>query len=116
MPETPQKIINLEYLTALSKGNANFVHEMVTIFLTENPEEIKAFEKGINELNFDLIKTTAHKLKSTIPFVGLDKIINKEVEEVEALSSEKSDIDKIKTLFAKIKEVCERACYELQPV
>ena len=111
-----KKIVNLDYLIEVSNGNTKFVKEMVKLFLTENPEEIKAMEKGIEEKNFEAIKIIAHKLRSTIPFIGLDKIIEKEVAEVETLATDKADFGKIKTLFSKIKKTCEMACYELQPV
>ncbi len=112
----PRKIINLGYLIGLSKGNNVFVKEMIDLFLSENPEEIKSLEKGILEKNYEVIKNTAHKLKSTIPFIGLDKVIQSEVSEVEKLASSKSELPKIEKLFLKIKEMCERACCELQPV
>lgn len=114
--DNSNNIVNLDYLTDISKGNTKFVNEMIKIFLVENPEEIKAMQNGIDQKNFDSIKTTAHKLRSTIPFIGLDKVIDKEVSEVEVLAAGRSDIDKIKTLFDKIKKICERACSELQPV
>lgn len=110
------KIVNLDYLIEISKGDSKFVNEMIKIFLTENPDEIKALEKCIEEKNFEAIKIIVSKLRSTIPFLGLDKIIEKEVTEVETLATDKVDIGKIKTLFSKIKKVCEMSCIELQPV
>jgi len=114
--DNSKKTVNLDYLTDLSKGNTKFVSEMIKIFLTENPEEMKSLEKGIEEGNFDAVKATAHKLRSTIPFVGLDKVIEKEVAEVEALATEKTNMAEIKVLFVKIKKACELACSELQLV
>jgi HPt (histidine-containing phosphotransfer) domain-containing protein len=111
-----EKIVNLDYLTQLSKGNTKFVKEMVKIFLSENPEEINALENGIQRRDFDAIKATAHKLRSTIPFIGLDKVIEKEVSQMEELAESRSGIEKMETLFSKIKEKCERAWFELQPV
>jgi HPt (histidine-containing phosphotransfer) domain-containing protein len=111
-----KKITNLDYLVDLSKGNKVFVKEMIEIFLSENPEEIKSIEKGISEKNYELIKATAHKLRSTIPFIGLDKLIENEVEEIETLAAAQGDIREIEKRFLKIKEMCEKACWELQPV
>ena len=108
------KIVNIEYLKKLSKGNNRFVEEMIRIFLTENPEEIKKLEKAISEKDFDMIRATTHKLKATLPYLGLDKIVNEEIAEVENLAFEKKEIEKIERLFYKIKEICERARRELQ--
>jgi HPt (histidine-containing phosphotransfer) domain-containing protein len=110
------KTIDLSYLEGLSSGNKEFVREMKDLFLSENPEEIKSLEKAISEKNHKAIQTLAHKLRSTIPFMGLDKIIEKDVTEIETLASNMSDIKEIEKRFSKIKETCEKAYYELNPV
>ncbi|MBC7695323.1 MAG: Hpt domain-containing protein [Burkholderiales bacterium] len=114
--ENIQKTTDLSYLIELSAGNKVFVKEMVALFLSENPEEIKALAKGIAEKNYKTIKTVAHKLRSTIPFIGLDKHIEKEVVEIESMASESVDIKEIEIRFSKIKSVCEKAYFELSPV
>ncbi|MCD6017345.1 MAG: His Kinase (phospho-acceptor) protein [Bacteroidetes bacterium] len=114
--EKIEKTTDLTYLMELSDGNKTFVKEMINLFLSENPEEIRAFEKGIAEKNYKGIKTVAHKLRSTIPFIGLDKVIEKEVAEIEALASEMGDIKEIESRFLKIKSACEKAYIELNPV
>jgi len=111
-----EKITDLNYLIDISKGNKVFVKEMINLFLSENPEEIKCLEKGIQEKNYDQIKATAHKLRSTIPFIGLDKLIEKDVIGIETLAAQKGDIQEIEKHFMKIKETCERAYFELYPV
>ena len=113
---TIEKITNLEYLNQISKGNKKFAWEMIRIFLAENPGEIKALQKDIEERDFPQIKAAAHKLKSTMPFVGLDKVLDKEVMEIEMLADSRSNIERIEKLFSKIKETCERAYAELGTV
>jgi HPt (histidine-containing phosphotransfer) domain-containing protein len=108
------KIVNIEYLKQLSRGNNQFVEDMIRIFLTENPEEIKLLEKAILEKNYEVIKATTHKLKATLPYLGLEKVVEHEVAEAESLAASRGDIDRIGTLFQKIKEICERACNELR--
>lgn len=114
--EKIEKTTDLTYLMELSDGNKTFVKEMITLFLSENPEEIKSLEKGISEKNYKTIKTIAHKLRSTIPFIGLDKVIEKDVAETEALASVMGDMKEIQTRFEKIKLACEKAYIELSPV
>lgn len=114
--EKVERVTNLDYLHELSKGNASFVKEMISIFLSENPEELKALEKGIKSSDYELVKTTAHKLRSTIPFIGLDKLIENDVSDVETMAGNKGDMQEIERKFTRIKEICEKAYYELQPV
>jgi HPt (histidine-containing phosphotransfer) domain-containing protein len=110
---TADKITDLEYLNQISKGNKKFAEEMIKIFLAENPSEIDALQKCIEERNFPLIKAAAHKLKSTMPFVGLDKILGNEVAEMEMLAESGQDIERIEKIFFKVKEICDKAYAEL---
>lgn len=135
-----KKVTNLDYLIDLSKGNMQFVKEMINTFLVENPKEIESLEKAIQSKNFEDIKQTAHLLQSSIPFVGLDKIIENEVYEIEKIAADKSvlkkieilpadksdiqkieilstdkpSLQKIELLFSKVKEACENARQELK--
>ncbi|MBA3972300.1 MAG: Hpt domain-containing protein [Bacteroidetes bacterium] len=111
---TPDKITNLDYLTELAKGNQEFINEMIQIFLNENPQEVNNLSAAIDRQDHAAIKSTAHKMKSTIPFVGVDKIIGNEVAEIEKLGTDKGDIQKIQTLFEKVKDICEKAAEELK--
>lgn len=109
------KVVNIEYLKELSKGNTKFVDEMIRIFLVENPEEIKFLEKKIAEEDYDQIKATTHKLRSTLPYIGLDSLVEGEITQIEGLAAKKTGLDQIRVLFTKIKEMCDKACAELQP-
>lgn len=107
------KVTNLDYLTELAKGDASFITEMIHIFLEENPEEVKTLEQAIKENNYENIKSMSHHMKSTIPFVGIDLLIGKDLMDIEKLATEKTGIEVIKTLFTNIKMVCEKAFNEL---
>jgi HPt (histidine-containing phosphotransfer) domain-containing protein len=107
-------VTNLSYLIGLSRGDKSFVNKMITVFLEENPKEVQALEDSINGKKFEVIKASAHKLKSTLPFVGLDSIVGKEVAEIESLAAKQTGYEVIQTLFAKIKENCSAAYSELK--
>ncbi len=109
------KVTNLDYIKELAKGDTAFIHEMITIFLEENPEEIKNLEQAIEEQDFEKIKSFSHHMKSTIPFVGIDVLIGKDLVDIEKLATEKTGANAIKTLFENVKIVCEKAYNELKP-
>lgn len=109
----PQKVTNLNYLNEISKGDANFIKEMISIFLTESPQEITNLEKAITETNFEKIRAISHHMKSTVPFIGLDLLIGQELAQIENLSIEKKDIQTISTHFIKVKSVFQQAVQEL---
>src|SRR5687768_15728076 len=87
------KVTNLEYLLKLSKGNNDFVRDMIRIFLEENPSEISTLEKAVEQRDFKLINAAAHKLRSTVPFVGIDKMISGEIAELEQLALDQAGSD-----------------------
>lgn len=111
---TAGRVVNIDYLTQLSRGNTKFVQEMIRIFLSENPEEIRVLESAIREKDFEVIRSSTHKLRSTLPYIGLDRVVEKEISEIEALAVRGSGIDEIGKFFVRIKETCEQACNELQ--
>ena len=121
MSDNSTKVTNLDYLTELAKGNRQFIAEMIDVFLAESPKEIILIEQSISEQNLAVVKACAHKMRSTIPFVGLNKIIEKEVIDMEHLAAVQQDdpvtfstnLQQIETLFIKVKEVYEQAIQEL---
>ena len=131
-----EKVTSLDYLQKLAKGNEDFMKDMVRIFLEENPAEIGTLDQAIEHRDFQLINAAAHKLRSTVPFVGIDRSISQEITEIESLAKAKAGdpldgnentvkagflptdrelISRIETLFGKIKCICKRAYEELRP-
>lgn len=121
------KVTDLNYLEKLSKGNAAFMNDMIGIFLTENPAEISTLENAIAAEDYGAIAAAAHKLRSTVPFVGIDKIINTDIARVESLAQKNGSpygekvagqaenvLPEIREHFSRIKSVCEKAVSELK--
>jgi HPt (histidine-containing phosphotransfer) domain-containing protein len=112
--EKTYKTVNLDYLHEVSNGNKKFIRDMIKLFLAEVPEELNTLERTIHEKDFDGIRESAHKLKSSIPFVGLDRIIRNELSEIERLGAEGENQERIVSLFSKVKQTCGDAIAELQ--
>ncbi len=109
-------ITDLSLLERLSGGDDMFVKTIIKVFLEENPLEIEQLEEGVKNKDFKLIGTTAHKLKSSVPYLGLSTVIENKIIEIEKLASANEDILKIESLFCDVKNVCEKAREELTPV
>jgi HPt (histidine-containing phosphotransfer) domain-containing protein len=110
---TDDNITDLRFLEKLANGDVIFIKTIVSVFLEENPKEIRTLEKGIEAGDFMLIKTAAHKLKSTVPYIGLGKIIEKQIADIEKLAAANEEITKIESLFLEVKNICEKAQKEL---
>jgi HPt (histidine-containing phosphotransfer) domain-containing protein len=66
-------LINHEYLKELSGGNEAFIQDLMDEFLKQNPVENEKLRKAFFEENLDLIKTTAHTLKTNYGYLGMDE-------------------------------------------
>ena len=106
-------VCNLDYLKELSNGNKDFVTKMIQLFLDEIPAEILNLEKDIENKDYESIKQVAHKMKSTLPFVGLHELAEQKLTEIEDLAKKQIDIQKIQSLFFDVKETCRLASEEL---
>src|SRR5687767_12188955 len=113
MAKEDLKNCNLDYLYDLAKGDMGFVREMIDVFVSDNSGELDNLESEIKSKNFPEIKHISHKLRSSIPYVGLDKLIGEEVAEIEELAKNEKDIAKIARLYKKVREVSDKAITEL---
>jgi len=114
MTKNELKTCNLDYLYELSKGDMGFIREMIEVFLAENGGELDNLERKINDGDFSQIKQIAHKLRSSIPYVGLDSKIGSEIAEIEELGRQEKDLKKIQSLFKKVRTVSNDAIAELK--
>ncbi|TDQ23992.1 Hpt domain-containing protein [Tenacibaculum caenipelagi] len=90
------EIVDLDFLNENLSGNVEQYSEMISIFLTQSQEKIAILKKAINEENFTLIKEASHFLRSSFTIMGLRS--KNLLVEIENLSSQLKDIEKIKTL------------------
>lgn len=66
-------LINHEYLKELSGGNEAFIQDLLDEFLKQTPVENEKLRKAFFDENLDLIKTTAHTLKTNYGYLGMDE-------------------------------------------
>jgi HPt (histidine-containing phosphotransfer) domain-containing protein len=107
-------VTDLTYLREIAKGDEDFIREMTRLFLIQIPQDIRLLEERIEKQDFPSIKEIAHKLKSSIQFAGIDKLIKPDLIEMETLATERKDLDKIARKFDKVRDICNQACEELQ--
>ena len=80
--------MDLTNLRLMSEGDTTFEKEMIETSLSYIPEVMAQLLSEIEQLDFHGIKSTAHKLKSSIFILGIDdeSILNKlEVEDIKDL-------------------------------
>lgn len=66
--------VNFNYLEELSGGNKAFEAEILGIYISEVNNDISDIENAQSGGDLKSIAKIAHKLKSSIPIVGLDNL------------------------------------------
>lgn len=101
----PTVYLDLSHLNSLSDGNAEFVKEVLQIFVTETATELKRLGKAALASDYNTVRELAHKLKSSIALVGLKNVVPL-LDELEHLSATKQQAQKIKALFKQVRSGC----------
>jgi signal transduction histidine kinase/CheY-like chemotaxis protein/HPt (histidine-containing phosphotransfer) domain-containing protein len=106
-------IISQEHLNSLSRGNNAFIKEIITIFLEQNPLEIKELKEAIHNKNYPTIRSISHKMKTSVGFIGITQLLP-ELTKIENLAINEVDINAIQVLFNDVENICNQASIELR--
>ncbi len=111
--EEQVSIIDLTYLKSLPGANDEFVKEMIDIFIEDTPKELDKIAKAIGDQDFAAIKRIAHKLKTSVSFMGLNQIVPL-LKEMEAKGIAEQEMNDIINLFSTVEKTCNNAIKELR--
>ena len=67
--------INLEYMKEISQGNKEYEQTVTEQFMETIPLDLVAIEKGWLDGDNDVVKKTAHNMKTSISVMGLNEIL-----------------------------------------
>ncbi|MCC6250980.1 MAG: Hpt domain-containing protein [Bacteroidia bacterium] len=73
-PTTNHEKPNLNYLMGLMDNNKEIVIEVLNLFCSELPKDMKLMENSILEKQWKQAGKTAHKLKSSVANLGLNQL------------------------------------------
>ena len=111
--ETENKIINLSFLNNLADGNTDFVKKMLEIYLKQTPENLVALEKHFLNQNYVELGAIAHKMRSSVPYVGLTEV-EKLLEKMEYEARLKINLDKFPEAISSIVHLCELSLVQVK--
>ncbi len=63
--------ISFTEIEKITAGNAQALKELLKIFVNENTKNVKKLEEYLATENWDELKKTAHKIKSSLALVGM---------------------------------------------
>jgi HPt (histidine-containing phosphotransfer) domain-containing protein len=104
---------NLAKVYALSDNDPEFVMQIITLFITEVPEDMKLIDKGIAEKDHKLAYAYAHKIKPSLDLLGMT-VAHQEILEVEAWTKREGKRKEIIDTFESVKSQVEKAVKEIK--
>ncbi|WP_160711124.1 response regulator [Chitinophaga solisilvae] len=105
-------LINLRYLRELSKGDKAFEKNMLQQFVAQLPDDLSLLKQAIQAGNIDLIRATAHNLKTTVSFAGLELHLYPILEQLEHAEEQTWHPITGAELFNSLKQLCVQAIQE----
>jgi CheY-like chemotaxis protein/nitrogen-specific signal transduction histidine kinase len=109
--EQETSMIQLEYLHQLSMGDKAFEQNMLQQFVTQLPEDLSQLKKAIDEGSVTAIRSTAHNIKTTISFIGLEIRLYPILEALENLD-DTYDASFVAEQYNLLKRLCIKALEE----
>ncbi|RKS98564.1 Hpt domain-containing protein [Flavobacterium sp. 123] len=98
---------NLSKVYALSDNDPEFVKEILTLFVTEVPEDLAQVKEGIKKKDHKHAYAFAHKIKPSLDLMGMN-VAFEEILQVEAwtkIEGNKKDImETYKSIKSQVKE------------
>ena len=104
---------NLAKVYALSDNDPEFVIQIITLFVTEVPQDLKQIDLGIKTKDYKLAYSYAHKIKPSLDLMGMN-VAFKEILEVEAWTKREGKIKEINDTFESIQNQVDKAAKEIK--
>jgi CheY-like chemotaxis protein len=103
--------IDLNYLKTISKGNQEFMKEMMVTFLESMPKSIAEIKRQLTAKDWDGLAKAIHKIRPTLTMMGMTSAKELAVQ-IENNSFTKDDLKGIPGQVAKFCTIVERALRE----
>lgn len=104
---------NLAKVHAISDNDESFVRQILTLFVTEVPEDMLEVKAGIKEKDFQRAYAFAHKIKPTFDLLGMTVAFD-EIRAVEEWTKRQGKKKEIKETYKSIADKVEKAVKEIR--
>ncbi|EDM34017.1 sensory box histidine kinase/response regulator [Pedobacter sp. BAL39] len=103
--------INLEYIKDMGKGNAGYERNMTSHFVQRIPEDMQRLHEGLRNGDNDLIRRTAHSLRTTLAIMG---VLQQAVHLLDALEFPTAAQRDLGALITSLENTCKPALAEAE--
>ena len=104
---------NLAKVYELSDNDPEFVTQIITLFVTEVPQDMTQIKLGIKTKDHKLAYSYAHKIKPTLDLLGMTTAFE-EILQVEAWTKREGKRKEIKEIFDSVESQVEKAVKEIK--
>ena len=107
--------IDLSYLNDIADGNAEFIIDMIDIFMEQTPIYFDQLDKAIQEKDWKVTGDVAHKIKPTLAFMGVEAA-KEQMAEIERKARNLDHTEEIEEKVSQLKVSCESLYAGLQKI
>ena len=104
---------NLEKVYALSDNDPEFVMQIISLFVTEVPQDLTQIKLGIKTKDHKLAYAYAHKIKPTLDLLGMSNAFE-ETLQIEAWTKREGKRKEINDTFDSVESQIEKAVKEIK--
>ncbi|MBA9072407.1 HPt (histidine-containing phosphotransfer) domain-containing protein [Flavobacterium gossypii] len=104
---------NLAKVYEISDNDSEFVQDIINLFVTEVPADLKNVKKGIKEKDYKLAYGYAHKIKPTLDLLGMT-VAFEEILLIEDWTKREGKKKEIKETYKSIADRVEKAVKEIR--
>ncbi|MEI7594180.1 MAG: Hpt domain-containing protein [Bacteroidota bacterium] len=90
--------IDLTYLNEACGSDSDSLKELISLFVSETPKNIETIQASICNSDWNAVRSTAHKLKSSFRIFGLNEL-SENFANIEKLSMIESEQACVESLF-----------------
>ncbi len=109
------KVTDLTYLKSICDGEREFMREMIETFVDTTPATLDSMRKWVEEKQWSDIGKSAHRIKPSITFMGINSF-KESIKELERYGKDEINTNEIPGLVSELTETCQQAFKELKEV
>ncbi|MBN4061972.1 PAS domain S-box protein [Bacteroidales bacterium AH-315-I05] len=102
-----EKPYDLSMLQQLSRGNDDFIQDMVKQFVKLTPESLTKIDKHVANEEWDRVRAVSHAMKPSIDLMGIHAL-KQDIRLIEQYADEKTHLEQIPQLVEKLVNVCNK--------
>ncbi len=106
-------LCDFNYLIEITGGKKKLIIEIIDLFLQQVPEELESITKAIIIVDYGVIKSFTHTMKTSVSVMGIT-MLKPILQEMNDLSGTSKGIRKIEMLNMELNLICAQVINELE--